>query len=191
MKNPIPSRGTSPTVKSRPQKDDGPSSLRSSVAERPLSASRGRPSVSSAQSSTTNNSCNGRQRRQSCSPSRVRAQNDSAYNNMRSVIAKSRGHADNSDDVNPVLMGTQMVERVVNMRKLAPPKQDDYLSSNHNNSSGKSSLSQDSSGFGRSLSKKSFDMALRHMVCTLLLPPSLPKSQCLIFTFFKNALAMV
>ncbi|KAM7467986.1 hypothetical protein LguiB_015548 [Lonicera macranthoides] len=163
VKNPVPPRGTSPTVKSRPQKDDSPSNLRSSIAERPLSASKGRPSVPSAQSSTTNNSCNGRQRRQSCSPSRVRAQSGSAYNNMRSVIAKSRGCADNSDDVNPVLMGTQMVERVVNMRKLAPPKQDDYLSSNHNNSSGKSSSSQDSSGFGRSLSKKSFDMALRHM----------------------------
>ncbi|CAN6844048.1 unnamed protein product [Brassica oleracea] len=53
-----------------------------------------------------------------------------------------------SDDVNPVLMGTQMVERVVNMRKLPPPKHDD----NNMNS-----------GFGRTLSRSSLDMAMRHM----------------------------
>ncbi|KAF8110663.1 hypothetical protein N665_0081s0092 [Sinapis alba] len=52
------------------------------------------------------------------------------------------------DDVNPVLMGTQMVERVVNMRKLPPPKHDD----NNMNS-----------GFGRTLSRSSLDMAMRHM----------------------------
>ncbi|KAF2296255.1 hypothetical protein GH714_037112 [Hevea brasiliensis] len=54
-----------------------------------------------------------------------------------------------------------MVERVINMRKLAPPKQDDKLSP-YGNLSGKSS-SPDSSGFGRTLSKKSLDMAIRHM----------------------------
>ncbi|KAG2309285.1 hypothetical protein Bca4012_081776 [Brassica carinata] len=53
-----------------------------------------------------------------------------------------------SDDVNPVLMGTQMVERVVNMRKLPPPKHD------NNNMN---------SGFGRTLSRSSLDMAMRHM----------------------------
>ncbi|MBA0750819.1 hypothetical protein Gogos_002204 [Gossypium gossypioides] len=53
-----------------------------------------------------------------------------------------------------------MVERVVNMRKLVPPKQDD----NHrNNPTAKLSSSLDSSGFGRTLSKKSLDMAMRHM----------------------------
>ncbi|CDY18403.1 BnaA04g21840D [Brassica napus] len=57
-----------------------------------------------------------------------------------------------SDDVNPVLMGTQMVERVVNMRKLPPPKHDD----NNMNS-----------GFGRTLSRSSLDMAMRHMFSSL------------------------
>jgi hypothetical protein len=61
-------------------------------------------------------------------------------------------------------MGTKMVERVINMRKLAPPKQDDKHSP-HGNLSGKSSSSPDSLGFGRTLSKKSLDMAIRHMVC--------------------------
>lgn len=71
------------------------------------------------------------------------------------------GHPKVSDSVSPVLIGTKMVERVVNMRKLAPPKQDDKHSP-HSNLSGKSS-SPDSSGFGRTLSKKSLDMAIRHM----------------------------
>ncbi|CAH2058844.1 unnamed protein product [Thlaspi arvense] len=66
-------------------------------------------------------------------------------------VSTSRGRATGrskiSNDVNPVLLGTQMVERVVNMRKLPPPKQDDSMSS----------------GFGRNLSRSSLDMALRHM----------------------------
>ncbi|KAJ0567565.1 hypothetical protein HanPSC8_Chr06g0256741 [Helianthus annuus] len=85
----------------------------------------------------------------------------SSNGSVKSVMTRSRGHSNGDDDVNPVLMGTQMVERVVNMRKLAPPKQDRM--SDPDNASGKLSVSQDNSGFGRSLSKKSFDMALRHL----------------------------
>ncbi|RRT36413.1 hypothetical protein B296_00033905 [Ensete ventricosum] len=65
-----------------------------------------------------------------------------------------------------------MVERIVNMRRLAPPKQDDHRST-HNNLSGKSSLSPDSTGFGRTLSKNSLDMALRHMDIRRSVPNSL------------------
>lgn len=67
-----------------------------------------------------------------------------------------------------------MVERVVNMRKLAPPKPDDHQSSSKD-SSKKSSISQRSSSFGTSFSKKSLDMAIRHMVntCNQLLSDSL------------------
>lgn len=57
-----------------------------------------------------------------------------------------------------------MVERVVNMRKLAPAKPDSHLS--NKDASKKSSYSQESSGFGTSFSKKALDMALRHMVNT-------------------------
>ncbi|KAL0321844.1 UNVERIFIED_CONTAM: hypothetical protein Scaly_2480800 [Sesamum calycinum] len=64
-----------------------------------------------------------------------------------------------------------MVERVINMRKLAPPKQDDKHSP-HSNLSGKSS-SPDSSGFGRTLSKKSLDMAIRHMDIRRTIPGNL------------------
>ncbi|KAI7756053.1 hypothetical protein M8C21_019782 [Ambrosia artemisiifolia] len=85
----------------------------------------------------------------------------SSNGGVKSGMTRGRGHSNGDDDVNPVLMGTQMVERVVNMRKLAPPRQDNM--SDQDNASGKLSVSQDNSGFGRSLSKKSFDMALRHL----------------------------
>lgn len=75
--------------------------------------------------------------------------------------AVNRAYAKANDNVSPVVMGTKMVERVINMRKLAPPRLDNKNSPH--NLSGKSSSSPDSSGFGRSLSKKSLDMAIRHM----------------------------
>ena len=78
--------------------------------------------------------------------------------------AVSRGNSKVNDNVNPAVIGTKMVERVINMRKLVPPRMDDK-NSPRSNLSGKSSSSPDSSGFGRTLSKKSLDMAIRHMVC--------------------------
>ncbi|XP_019249591.1 PREDICTED: mucin-19-like isoform X2 [Nicotiana attenuata] len=167
-KKTAPSRGTSPTVKSRPLKPlETPSLSRDSsinsktlVPKRPASASRGRPTAPGARPSTTNSSSDGKPRRKSCSPSRGRAANATILSNAITLLSKSRGHGYEKDDVNPVLIGTQMVERVVNMRKLAPPKQDD--NPYHENPS-KKSLSRENSGFGRSFSKKSLDMALRHM----------------------------
>ncbi|PWA85070.1 hypothetical protein CTI12_AA153840 [Artemisia annua] len=138
-----PSRGSSPSVKSRPSKNpptEAPPTIHKSLPE---TNSKAAP------------------KRASCSPSRGQVSNNGANNNARTGITRSRGYSNGSEDVNPVLMGTKMVERVVNMRKLAPPKEDHV--SNVNNTSGKLSVSQDNSGFGRSLSKKSFDMALRHL----------------------------
>ncbi|KAH0979615.1 hypothetical protein GBA52_006792 [Prunus armeniaca] len=169
-RNPVPSRGASPTVKSRPWKPsempgfslDAPPNLRTTLPDRPLSASRGRPGAPSSRSSSVEPGSNGRPRRQSCSPSRGRAPNGISHTSGSSVPAFSQGHSKVNDNVSPVLIGTKMVERVINMRKLAPPKQEDKHSP-HGNHSGKSSSSPDSSGFGRTLSKKSLDMAIRHM----------------------------
>ncbi|KAM1612846.1 hypothetical protein PS2_001436 [Malus domestica] len=169
-RNPVPSRGASPTVKSRPWKPsempgfslEAPPNLRTTLPDRPLSATRGRPGAPSSRSSSIEPGPNVRPRRQSCSPSRGRAPNGISHTSGSSVPAFSRGHSKVNDNVSPVLMGTKMVERVINMRKLAPPKQEDKHSP-HGNHSGKSASSPDSSGFGRSLSKKSLDMAIRHM----------------------------
>lgn len=164
----MPSRGTSPTVRSRPWNPsempgfslDAPPNLRTTLPDRPLSATRGRPAAPSARSSSVEPISNGRHKRQSCSPSRGRAPNGGIHSSGSSVPAVSRGHSKVNDDVSPVVIGTKMVERVINMRKLGPPRQDDKHSPSL---SGKSASSPDSSGFGRTLSKKSLDMAIRHM----------------------------
>ncbi|KAJ8747231.1 hypothetical protein K2173_019359 [Erythroxylum novogranatense] len=178
-KNPVPSRGSSPTVKSRPRKPnempgfslDVPPNLKTSLPDRPVSttrtrpasatksrptsASRSRPGVVGAQSSSLEVDSKARNRRRSSSPARGRASNGGLNSNRISVTVKSRTKTNGDDDVNPVRMGSKMVERVVNMRKLAPPKQDEHYA-------GKAS-SLDTLGFGRNISKKSLDMALRHM----------------------------
>ncbi|GMI69731.1 Basic Proline-rich Protein 1 [Hibiscus trionum] len=168
FRNSVPSRGASLTVASRPWKPsempgfslDAPPNLRTTLPDRPLSATRGRPGAPSSRSSSVEPGSISRPRRQSCSPSRGRLPNGNMHISGSSVPAVSRGYSKVSDNVSPVI-GTKMVERVVNMRKLAPPKPDDKHSL-HINSSAKSE-SPDSSGFGRTLSKKSLDMAIRHM----------------------------
>ncbi|EOY07238.1 Uncharacterized protein TCM_021711 [Theobroma cacao] len=167
-KNSVPSRGTSPTVKSRPWKPsempgfslDTPPNLRTSLPERPASATRGRPAAGGTRSASVEASSNGRPRRQSCSPARSRASSGSVCGNGSSIRSARRADTNGCDNDSPVVIGTKMVERVVNMRKLVPPKQDDNP---RNNPTAKLSASLDSSGFGRTLSKKSLDMALRHM----------------------------
>ncbi|KAL8093613.1 hypothetical protein AgCh_035486 [Apium graveolens] len=168
-RNTVPPRVSSPIVKPRPWKPsempgfslDAPPNLRTSLSERPVSATRGKPGSQVIRSSSVEPAPNGRIRRQSCSPSRGRPPNGVNVNSRSSVPALNRAYANANDNVSPVMYGTKMVERVMNMRKLAPPRQDDKHSP-HSNLSGKSS-SPDSSGFGRSLSKKSLDMAMRHM----------------------------
>ncbi|KAF7825551.1 cell wall protein RBR3 [Senna tora] len=166
-KNPVQSRGSSPSVKSRPWEPsqmpgfslEAPPNLKTSLPERSASASRTRPGVSSSRSSSLEAaSSDGKPKRQSGTPSRGRASTGLAHSNQSSIQALSRSRFNDGDNDSPVVVGTKMVERVVNMRKLAPPRHEDHVHS----SSGKSSLS-DSSGFGRTLSKKSLDMAMRHM----------------------------
>ncbi|KAI3519801.1 hypothetical protein L1887_09017 [Cichorium endivia] len=164
----------SPNTRPRPWKPqempgytlDAPPNLRTSLTDRPISSVRGRAGGPSSRSSSIEPVPNGRGvRRQSCSPSRGRLPNgvngiSRKSGNSVPIPALNRAYAKANDNMSPGLYGTKMVERVINMRKLMPPKQDDKNSPH--NLSGKSS-SPDSSGFGRSLSKKSLDMAMRHM----------------------------
>ncbi|CAL9754345.1 unnamed protein product [Musa acuminata subsp. burmannicoides] len=171
--------GSSPTIKPRPLKPsdipgfslDTPPNLRTSLSERPSSASRGRPGGPSSRSSSVEPGPNVRPRRQSCSPSRGRVSNGNAHKGG-SVQAPSRRQARDSDNSNPVVLGNRMVERTANVRRLAPPKQDNQRLTN-DNLSGKTCVSPDSTGFGRSLSKQSLDMAFRHMDIRRSIPNSL------------------
>ncbi|KAF5188291.1 flocculation FLO11-like protein [Thalictrum thalictroides] len=144
----------SPIVKSRPQNSlekpgfstNAPQNSRGSTTKRSVSNPR-----------CGNGTIDSKARPRQCSPSRGPDPKGSAYRHGSSFPAVSRAFSNDGDNVSPLLYGTKMVERVVNMRKLAPPKQE---LTNH--SAGKSS-SHNSSGFGRTLSKSSLDMALRHM----------------------------
>uniref|UniRef100_A0A7N0T3G2 Uncharacterized protein n=1 Tax=Kalanchoe fedtschenkoi TaxID=63787 RepID=A0A7N0T3G2_KALFE len=121
---------------------------------RSVSASKGESAAVSDHKIVSSVTCaNGKQRQKSCSPSVVRVPNSSGFNRRNFI---STALSNDTDIVNPVIIGTQMVERVVNMRKLAPPKPDGQCGH-------KSSSSRVNSGFGLSLSKKSLDMAIRHM----------------------------
>ncbi|CAJ2670715.1 unnamed protein product [Trifolium pratense] len=166
-KNPVQSRGISPAVKSRPWEPsqmpgfthDAPPNLKTSLPERPASVTKNRPGVPNPRSASVEATSNAKSRRSSTTPSKGRASTGLPHNNHSSMHALSRARFTDSDEESPVVIGTKMVERVVNMRKLAPPKHDDP--SANNNSYGKSSTG--SSGFGTTLSKKSLDMAMRHM----------------------------
>ncbi|CAN7075513.1 unnamed protein product [Brassica oleracea var. botrytis] len=164
-----PSRGTSPTptVKSsRPPEMPGfsleaPPNLRTTLPNRPALASRGRPVVASAPGSRSSSiergsGGMGHSRRQSCSPSRGHAPIGNTNGSLPG--ARVRGKA-NNDSFSPVAMGNKMVERVVNMRKLGPPR----LTENGGRGTVKSNSAFNSLGYGRNLSKSSIDMALRHM----------------------------
>ncbi|KAL8247819.1 hypothetical protein R6Q59_009035 [Mikania micrantha] len=172
---------SSPNARPRPWKPqempgytlDAPPNLRTSLTDRPISSIRGRAGAPSSRSSSIEPVPSGRVRRQSCSPSRGRLPNGVNRKSGSSVPipALVRAYAKANENVTPGLHGAKMVERVVNMRKLVPPKQDDKHSP-VSNLSGKSS-SPDSSGFGRSISKKSLDMAMRHMDIRRTIPGNL------------------
>ncbi|KAL2337037.1 hypothetical protein Fmac_011483 [Flemingia macrophylla] len=166
-KNPGQSRGSSPTVRSRPWEPsqmpgfshEAPPNLKTSLSDRPASATRIRPGAPNSRSSSVEASSNGKSKRKTSTPSKGRTSAGLVHNNHTSMQVLSRTRFTDGDDDSPVVIGTKMVERVVNMRKLAPPRHEDHYSS-RDNSYGKSS---GSSGFGTTLSKKSLDMAMRHM----------------------------
>ncbi|RVW30680.1 hypothetical protein CK203_097290 [Vitis vinifera] len=145
-RNPVPSRGSSPTVKSRPWKPsempgyslDAPPNLRTSAPERPVSASR---------------------------VGLVHLLLDLLLLMLLLMEGQGGNHALQQEVVLPMALFIPVEAQflqVINMRKLVPPKQEDKHSP-RGNLSGKLASSPDSSGFGRTLSKKSLDMAIRHM----------------------------
>ncbi|KAG7033777.1 hypothetical protein SDJN02_03502 [Cucurbita argyrosperma subsp. argyrosperma] len=156
--NPKPSRGPFPSIKTRPSKPSEVPNFSLDEAG-PASATKGRPvAVSSAKSLSGRTMSNGKTRQKPSSPTKQLGSNSGKV-----FPFKQRIRSSDDNEVSPVVMGTKMVERVVNMRKLARPKQDDYRPSSGDPTS---KSSADVSGFGRTLSNKSLDMALRHMDIT-------------------------
>ncbi|CAH8338099.1 unnamed protein product [Eruca vesicaria subsp. sativa] len=145
-----------PALRSRPWEPyempgfslEAPSNLRTTLPDRPQTASSRRTTAFGASSSRSASIERTVARRQSCSPSRNRAPINGP--------GRAKKSNDSGDLISPVAKGAQMVERVVNARKLAPPRVTEKGGSN----AGKGA---DGVGFGRNLSKSSFDMALRHM----------------------------
>ncbi|KAE9618155.1 hypothetical protein Lalb_Chr03g0043161 [Lupinus albus] len=168
-KHSVQSRGISPPVKSRPWEPsqmpgyshDAPPNLKTSLPERSASVTRTRSRVPNSRSSSVEAGSNGKSKRQSITPSKGRDSSGYGLSNQCSMQALSRARFTDSDNESSVVIGTKMVERVVNMRKQAPAKNEDHHSA-HSNSHGKPS-SFDNSGFGLTLSKKSLDMAMIHM----------------------------
>ncbi|CAH9113146.1 unnamed protein product [Cuscuta europaea] len=184
-KKPAPQSAGSPSVKPKPWKPsdipglslNAPANLMTSIPPDRPPVSRGRPGIPGPRSSSVESVGNGRVRRQSCSPARGRPPNRTIANSSGSSVpipAMSRLHAKANHNVSPVLVGAKMVERVVNMRKLVPPRQDEKQSPNSNISA--KSSSPESLGFGRNLSKKSLDMAIRHMDIRRAVPSNLRPS---------------
>lgn len=149
---------------------EAPSNLRTTLPNRPQTASSIRTRAFGASSSSRSSSIEPDvARRQSCSPSRNRA----PTGNVTGAVPSLRGRRANTknDDgglISHVAKGNQKVERNVNKRKLAPPRLTESggrgLGGGGGGSAGKSSSGPDGFGFGRNLSKSSIDMALRHMV---------------------------
>ncbi|KAJ4903843.1 Uncharacterized protein Rs2_17794 [Raphanus sativus] len=148
-----------PKTKSKPSRQATPTPRTTSSSTRPTNSARNPSPVCKASSIKSNPRASSCTRSSSVGKSAPTAAKSTSLT-IREIPARpvsaSRGRGYNSsggrssktsDDVNPVLMGTQMVERVVNMRKLPPPKHDDKMNS----------------GFGRTLSRSSLDMAMRHM----------------------------
>lgn len=140
---------------------EAPSNLRTTLPDRPQTASSRRTIAFGTSSSRSASIERTVARRQSCSPSR-----DRAPIGVAPSLRGRRAKTSNDDDglISPVAMGDQMAERAVNMRKLAPPRLTENRGRGGGGGSTAGKSSSGSDGFGRNLSKSSIDMALRHMV---------------------------
>ncbi|XP_010452004.1 PREDICTED: uncharacterized serine-rich protein C215.13-like [Camelina sativa] len=181
VSKPALSQGASAIVRSRPWEPyempgfslEAPSNLRTKLPDRPQTASSVRSRAFGASNSSRSASIEREvSRRQSCSPSRSRAPNSAPSGNVNGAVPLSRGRRaktthDDGGLTSHVAKGNQKMERVVNVRKLAPPRVTETrgrgLGGDGGSSAGKSSSGSDGFGFGRNLSKSSIDLALRHM----------------------------
>ncbi|KAH9621923.1 hypothetical protein KSS87_003091 [Heliosperma pusillum] len=139
------SRPSSPSPRVRPQQPvippdfplDTPPNLRTSLPDRPVSAGRSRPGAVLTPKVTTECTAAGNLSRRSPSPIKSRG---------RSVESQGRGHLHSNG----------------NSGNTAEPRKSAYVSDAMRKSV-KSLTTNENGGFGRTISKKSIDMAIRHM----------------------------
>ncbi|XP_077211597.1 uncharacterized protein LOC143846884 [Tasmannia lanceolata] len=150
------SRGVSPLVRSRIPatmpgfSDETPQNLRTSASDRPSSVTRGRPGNLTITTDVKPES--GKPRRQSCSPSMTRGRRPE----FRQEAGKGKVEGGNGNGNGNMFTGSRMVEKVMNARKFGGGEEKE--------TNGKfGGLGNESSGFGRMMSKSSLDMALKHM----------------------------
>ncbi|XP_019152473.1 PREDICTED: mediator of DNA damage checkpoint protein 1-like isoform X2 [Ipomoea nil] len=162
------SRGVSPLVRSKiPAQfpgfsDETPPNLRT---DRSVSAARGRSDHQHKQQIQTiipnqRPSSVSRTRRQSCSPSvgrgRKTPQVSEGNGNKEAKVTRIMQHG------NPQVLGSRMVDKFLNARKASSIQE----GINNDNKAGKlmnGSSINESSGFGRMMSRNSLNMALKHM----------------------------
>ncbi|XP_011628769.1 uncharacterized protein LOC18448609 [Amborella trichopoda] len=118
-----------------------------SLPKRPASTTRGRSGSTKPMEET------GKMRRQSCSPSTTRGRRpENERISDQNPLAKEK--TSNFSGV-PGVLGSKMVERVMNARRTGNGGNESQL---------KIQTSMDGSGFGRTMSRTSLNMALKHMV---------------------------
>lgn len=189
-KSAVPSRASSPLVRNKGLQpsalpgfsQEPPPNLRTTMSERSISNSRGSSVGSRPGGSTTARTtqaeapdAGARNRLQSSSPLRTRGRLSSDYpNGGRSISMNGKLH-DGAAETASLTGGRRMMEKSVQLRKPVQAADEQCpvanLGGKHPVKSTpslrdvKSTMAalRDSSGFGRNLSKKSLDMALRHM----------------------------
>ncbi|XP_057816327.2 uncharacterized protein LOC131029721 isoform X2 [Cryptomeria japonica] len=173
-RNPPASRGTSPAQMSRPSPPlvlpgfslDAPPNLRTTMHDRPISAMRSRPGApSSVRPPTEIPSASGRPRGKSCSPIVTRGRISSErHSNGKPNLQATKPHINGAEVTMPVLLSSKMVDKLSATKGHEDqPSPRSNISNLQSRRQVKSTSVPDSSGFGRTISKKSLDMALRHM----------------------------
>lgn len=134
--SPSPRIRQQPSVASPDFSLDTPPNLRTSLPDRPVSVGRLRPSPSITAKSNTDSYANGSFTRRASSP---------VVSRGRSVEPKGRSYSNG------------------HISEIQEPRKPPYVPESPSRRNIRASTTSDSNGFGRSISKKSLDMAIKHM----------------------------
>lgn len=173
------SQGTSLRVKTKPLQPslipdfslETPPNLRTTMPEKAALANRSRPGAPSSVQCTTEAPTVNRPTRQSCSPSRTKGRiSYDSLNGDRSSLQTTKLRSNGNHSVTtPVVLGSKTVEKGIDARRslsqgIVKQATTQSVSATLQPKETVTSISsQESTGFGRTLSKPALDMALKHM----------------------------